>query len=147
MVLELDLLLFTVCEGIITVNNHSIVSPVGYFVSLGCYVMGGHSAWRKRVEAGELAKGRGGAIARHRPHFGRKGEDLKLNRKGNIAGGNPKKSKSTKSQLSPQDNMGTSMSQTTSTHLFLRRIALTVLLAFLSVSVSAGIYGWFIHNH
>ena len=54
--------------------------------------MGGHSAWRKRVEAGELAKGQGGAILRHRPHFGRKGEDLKLNRKGNIAGGNPKKS-------------------------------------------------------
>ena len=57
-----------------------------------CFQMGGHSAWRKRVEAGELAKGRGGAILRHRPHFGRKGEDLKLNRKGNIAGGNPKKS-------------------------------------------------------
>lgn len=56
--------------------------------------MGGHSAWRKRVAAGEPAKGRGGAIARHRPHLGRKGGDLKLNRKGNIAGGNPKKSRS-----------------------------------------------------
>jgi len=55
--------------------------------------MGGHSAWRKRVAAGEPAKGSGGAILRHRPHFGRKGEDLKLNRKGNIAGGNPKKAK------------------------------------------------------
>jgi hypothetical protein len=56
--------------------------------------MGGHSAWRKRVAAGGLAKqGSAGAIARHRPHFGRKGEDLKLNRKGNIAGGNPKTKK------------------------------------------------------
>ncbi|CAJ1938709.1 unnamed protein product [Cylindrotheca closterium] len=53
--------------------------------------MGGHSAWRKRVENGELAIKSGGAIARHRPRWGRKGEDLKLNRKGNIAGGNPKK--------------------------------------------------------
>jgi hypothetical protein len=60
--------------------------------------MGGHSAWRKRVAAGEPAKGRGGAICRHRPHLGRKGEDLKLNRKGNIAGGNPKKLKSNKSR-------------------------------------------------
>lgn len=56
--------------------------------------MGGHSAWKKRVSAGGLAKeGPGGAIARHRPRNGRKGEDLKLNRKGNIAGGNPKKQK------------------------------------------------------
>ncbi|KAL3932687.1 MAG: hypothetical protein SGBAC_010730 [Bacillariaceae sp.] len=55
--------------------------------------MGGHAAWRKRVENGELAIKSGGAIARHRPRWGRKGEDLKLNRKGNIAGGNPKKMK------------------------------------------------------
>ncbi|CAB9520213.1 expressed unknown protein [Seminavis robusta] len=55
--------------------------------------MGGHSAWRKRVKRGELAKGSGGAIMRHRPHFGRKGKDLILNRKGHIAGGNPKKRK------------------------------------------------------
>mmetsp|Transcript_5743 Transcript_5743/g.9061 ORF Transcript_5743/g.9061 Transcript_5743/m.9061 type:complete len:132 (-) Transcript_5743:621-1016(-) len=56
--------------------------------------MGGHSAWRKRVAEGGLAKeGTGGAIARHRPRWGRKGEDLKLNKKGNIAGGNPKKKK------------------------------------------------------
>jgi hypothetical protein len=54
--------------------------------------MGGHSAWRKRVAEGGLAKeGTGGAIARHRPRWGRKGKDLKLNRKGNIGGGNPKK--------------------------------------------------------
>lgn len=56
--------------------------------------MGGHSAWRKRVTDGGLAKeGTGGAIARHRPRMGRKGDDLKLNRKGNIGGGNPKKKK------------------------------------------------------
>ena len=54
--------------------------------------MGGHSAWRKRVANGEPAKGSGGAILRHRPRLGRKGEDLKLNRKGNIGGRpNPKK--------------------------------------------------------
>src|SRR5210317_391592 len=55
--------------------------------------MGGHSAWRRRVARGELGIQSGGAIARHRPRWGRKGEDLKLNRKGNIAGGNPKKMK------------------------------------------------------
>ena len=55
--------------------------------------MGGHAAWKKRVEAGLLAKGAGGAICRHRPHFGRKGKDLAKNRKGNIGGGNPKKKK------------------------------------------------------
>jgi hypothetical protein len=56
--------------------------------------MGGHSAWRKRVAHGGLAKeGTGGAIARHRPRMGRRGDDLKLNKKGNIAGGNPKKKK------------------------------------------------------
>jgi hypothetical protein len=53
--------------------------------------MGGNAAWRKRVAKGELAKGAGGAALRHRPRMGRRGEDLKLNRKGNIAGGNPKK--------------------------------------------------------
>ena len=53
--------------------------------------MGGHQAWRKRVARGELAKGAGGAICRHRPRLGRRGADLILNRKGHIAGGNPKK--------------------------------------------------------
>lgn len=53
--------------------------------------MGGHSAWRKRVANGELAKQYSGAISRHRPHLGRKGKDLIKNRKGHIAGGNPKK--------------------------------------------------------
>lgn len=58
--------------------------------------MGGHSAWRKRLERGELAKQSSGAICRHRPHFGRKGKDLVKNRKGNIGGGNPKKSRRAK---------------------------------------------------
>jgi hypothetical protein len=58
--------------------------------------MGGHSAWRKRIERGELAKQSSGAICRHRPHFGRKGKDLVKNRKGNIGNGNPKKRKSNK---------------------------------------------------
>lgn len=54
--------------------------------------MGGHAAWRKRVAAGELAKGSGGAALRHRPRLGRKGADLALNRLGNLGGhGNPKR--------------------------------------------------------
>ena len=60
--------------------------------------MGGHSAWRKRVENGELAKGYAGAACRHRPHLGRKGKDLIKNRKGWIGGGNPKKSKNVRPQ-------------------------------------------------
>jgi len=52
--------------------------------------MGGHSAWRKRVAKGELAKGAGGAALRHRPRL-RRGKDIGLTRKGNIGGGNPKK--------------------------------------------------------
>lgn len=54
--------------------------------------MGGHAAWRKRVAAGGLAKGSGGAALRHRPRLGRRGADLALNRLGNLGGhGNPKK--------------------------------------------------------
>jgi hypothetical protein len=53
--------------------------------------MGGHSAWHKRVERGELAKRYAGAICRHRPHFGRTGKDIDRNSKGNIGKGNPKK--------------------------------------------------------
>jgi hypothetical protein len=53
--------------------------------------MGGHSAWRKRVERGELAKRYAEAICRHRPHFGRTGKDIDKNSKGNIGKGNPKK--------------------------------------------------------
>ena len=57
--------------------------------------MGGHSAWRKRVNAGEVAKQGGGAICRHRPHLGRKGkEGLLRNRKGpTCADGGPNKKK------------------------------------------------------
>lgn len=59
--------------------------------------MGGHSAWRKRVEAGLLAKQSSGAICRHRPHFGAKGKEAILrNKRGNRAGGNPKKQKRNK---------------------------------------------------
>jgi hypothetical protein len=61
--------------------------------------MGGHAAWRKRVAAGGLAKGSGGVSLRHRPHLGRRGAELALNRKGNIGGhGNPKK-KATKRKV------------------------------------------------
>jgi hypothetical protein len=70
--------------------------------------MGGHSAWRKRVAAGEPAKGMGGAILRHRPHLGRQGKDLILNRKGHIAGGNPKKKKKKKNQKKNEQQMGSS---------------------------------------
>lgn len=65
--------------------------------------MGGHAAWRKRVARGELAKGSGGAIMRHRPHRGRKGKDLILNRKGHIGGGNPKKKQKNKDKEEEED--------------------------------------------
>jgi len=65
--------------------------------------MGGHSAWRKRIAAGLNAKGMGGAICRHRPHFGRKGKDLVKNRKGNIGGGNPKKRKKRRDGTDAED--------------------------------------------
>ena len=61
--------------------------------------MGGHSAWRKRVASGEPAKGLGGAILRHRPHLGRKGADLALNRKGNLGGRPNPKRKATRRKL------------------------------------------------
>lgn len=60
--------------------------------------MGGHSAWRKRLAAGELAKQSGGAICRHRPHLGRKGKDREVERKGNINGG-PRKKKRNKAKI------------------------------------------------
>ena len=68
--------------------------------------MGGHSAWRKRVKNGELAKQAGGAICRHRPRLGRKGKDIEKNKKGNILGG-PNKKKKSRTQhkyVSRQDN-------------------------------------------
>ncbi len=104
-----------------------------------CVVMGGHSAWRKRIAAGELAKGSGGAIARHRPHFGRKGEDLKLNRKGNIAGGNPKKRKSSKAQTDEERNNSLDSTKN-STEPDLRGIIITTVLAVLSISFSAAVH-------
>lgn len=55
--------------------------------------MGGHAAWRKRVQNGELAKQAGGAICRHRPRLGRRGKDIEKNKKGNILGGPNKKKK------------------------------------------------------
>lgn len=55
--------------------------------------MGGHSAWKKRVKNGELAKQGGGAICRHRPRLGRRGKDIEKNKKGNILGGPNKKKK------------------------------------------------------
>jgi hypothetical protein len=57
--------------------------------------MGGHKAWKKRVANGELAKGMGGAIMRHRPHVGPKGVDEIAKQKRGYS--NPKK-KSSKSK-------------------------------------------------
>ena len=65
--------------------------------------MGGHSAWRKRLAAGELAKQSGGAICRHRPHLGRKGKDREVERKGNINGG-PRKKKRNKAKIDANKN-------------------------------------------
>ena len=61
--------------------------------------MGGHSAWKKRVAEGRLAKeGTGGAIARHRPRFGRMGL-VRPNKKD--ATTNPKKQKSGRRAVTP----------------------------------------------
>ena len=65
--------------------------------------MGGHSAWRKRLAAGELAKQSGGAICRHRPHLGRKGKDREVERKGNINGG-PRKKKRNKAKIDAENH-------------------------------------------
>uniref|UniRef100_A0A7S0CCD1 Uncharacterized protein n=1 Tax=Proboscia inermis TaxID=420281 RepID=A0A7S0CCD1_9STRA len=67
--------------------------------------MGGHAAWRKRLKRGLLAKQSSGAICRHRPHLGRKGKDLELNRKGNILGG-PRKKKRNKGALNKEEEDG-----------------------------------------
>jgi preprotein translocase subunit Sss1 len=83
--------------------------------------------------AGELAKGRGGAIARHRPHFGRKGKDLKLNRKGNIAGGNPKKSNS-KAGVQAEQRVLAGVKESKS-YLELTRITLVAGMGILSLSL------------
>ena len=67
--------------------------------------MGGHSAWRKRLANGELAKQSGGAICRHRPHLGRKGKDREVERKGNINGG-PRKKKRNKARIDADNKKG-----------------------------------------
>jgi hypothetical protein len=79
----------------VRLTNQSIYQSIYLFLHIHSFhvIMGGHSAWRKRLAAGMNAKGMGGAICRHRPHFGRKGKDLVKNRMGNIGGGNPKKVK------------------------------------------------------
>jgi hypothetical protein len=67
--------------------------------------MGGHNAWRKRLDNGELAKQGGGAICRHRPHLGRKGKDIEKSKKGNINGGpNKKKNKKQMTQNETDQN-------------------------------------------
>lgn len=63
--------------------------------------MGGHTAWRKRVANGELAKGLGGAIMRHRPRWGPKGKEaLARQRRGYD---NPKK-RGKKNQQTKNEN-------------------------------------------
>ncbi len=72
--------------------------------------MGGHSAWRKRLKAGLLAKGSGGAICRHRPHLGPKGkEEREQLRKGNINGG-PNKKKNKRELTKGLENTNTNKS-------------------------------------
>lgn len=72
---------------------------------------------------------------RHRPHFGRKGEDLKLNRKGNIAGGNPKKSSSNKGVIKEFDETEIVISPENQSFLRLKRILLAASVGILSFSI------------
>lgn len=105
--------------------------------------MGGHTAWRKRVAEGELAKGSGGAILRHRPRLGRKGKDLILNRKGHIGGGNPKKTKKKMKRGVEKDN-GTDdcVMTTTRTMTAARNVFYTVaFFAFVAVILAAAAAG------
>jgi hypothetical protein len=61
--------------------------------------MAGHSAWKKRVAEGRLAKeGTGGAIARHRPRFGRMGL-VRPNKKSSST--NPKKQSNNSGRRKP----------------------------------------------
>ena len=99
--------------------------------------MGGHSAWKKRLAAGMNAKGMGGAICRHRPHFGRKGKDLVKNRMGNIGEGNPKKKKNKKGDVTGKEGdwepsfMVFKIHQTASTQILVGTTAMIVLGLFL----------------
>ena len=106
--------------------------------------MGGHSAWRKRVASGELAKKSGGAICRHRPHLGRKGKDRKVERKGNINGG-PRKKKSNRARIDGHSATSVSDAQCNTasgrsmwTYLILMaRFVLAVVSLFVIVSLAA----------
>jgi hypothetical protein len=96
--------------------------------------MGGHSAWRKRVARGELAKGSGGAICRHRPHFGRKGKEREKERKGNVAGGNPKKKKKCRREEDAAESNG-------SVHHFeVIKIAVAIAIIYLASSLYSGLF-------
>ena len=83
------------------------------------------------------AKGMGGAICRHRPHFGRKGKDLVKNRMGNIGEGNPKKKKNKKGDVTGKEGdwepsfMVFKIHQTASTQILVGTTAMIVLGLFL----------------
>ena len=111
--------------------------------------MGGHSAWRKRLAAGELAKQSGGAICRHRPHLGRKGKDREVERKGNIKGG-PRKKKRNKANIDADNRRRNGLSSSslasdpskkaggTFATLALQAFAVVVLITFLFSSLLTG---------
>ena len=100
--------------------------------------MGGHAAWRKRVKNGDLAKGSGGAICRHRPHFNRGKPILK---KGQLRGGNPKKKKKGKygveldksdnEEIDESSNNSSSIATTTTMNSMLTKLTTIVILTFL----------------
>lgn len=100
--------------------------------------MGGHSAWRKRVARGEPMKGAGGAALRHRPHLGRKGKDLALNRLGNIGGRpNPKnKSKRDKNVLEEKKKQRSRLDPSLETVLLLLRVVASLGVVYLVVVVA-----------
>lgn len=97
--------------------------------------MGGHAAWRKRVAAGDLAKGSGGAALRHRPRLGRKGADLALNRLGNLGGhGNPKKKPNKRSHALEDDTQYQTIPLVSSRRRMLHKLAM-LLMSVLLLSV------------
>ena len=93
--------------------------------------MGGHSAWRKRLKAGLLAKGSGGAICRHRPHLGPKGkEEREQLRKGNINGGpNKKKKKREQTKGLESTNTNETTNQKEMISLIMKHLSNVVLIA------------------
>ena len=100
--------------------------------------MGGHSAWRKRVANGELAKKSGGAICRHRPHLGRKGKEREVERKGNIKGG-PRKKKSNKAKRDTAADADAAKVSVSSTWPYLILLVRLVLAAVSQLVVAAAI--------